>query len=82
MIECPCCGAREVLGVWLPKVKARIVQAALRAGDHGVEPADFDMTPHNFKAHNYQINNLYLSETDWRLRGRSPRGVYRLVEEK
>ena len=38
MVECPCCGACEVLGVWMPRVKARILRAAIRAGDHGVAP--------------------------------------------
>lgn len=81
-MSCPCCGARHLLGVWLPRRKAEIVSRLLDSGQAGLPGDAFEnMTRVCFKTHIYQINAL-LEETDWVIRSERGQGVSRFTIRK
>lgn len=80
---CPLCGAEQRLGVWLPRMKVKIVDRVVKAGRDGIPgkvlAERLGMTRTTLNVHVKHIND-FLEETDWVIRGKpgSHESLYRL----
>ena len=68
MKECPHCGARERLGVWLTRRKAEVFDMVERRGKMGLHWTDTPFGRHLLKVHVHHINEI-LEETDYKIKG-------------
>ncbi len=79
MIACPCCGAENRLGVWLPRMKVRILDLIQRRGGEGISSRELcgdsqlieasthkRLSVHTIKMHVHQLNER-LVETDFKI---------------
>ncbi len=69
MTGCPHCGAQNVLGVWLTRRRAEILERVRRAGRDGLHYLDTPFNRHLLKVHVHQINDV-LEETDYKIVGK------------
>lgn len=80
MTDCPCCGASERLGVWLPPRLVDVFDRIRRTGDEGLHWSDSGQNRINFKQNVWRLNEI-LEETDFAVKAsRGNDSKYRLAK--